>query len=413
MKYCLKKKEKFVTIKCGNGVQLAYSKKYTPAVVISFLQLRNYHVADCILRQKMTNIELWGSLEEGHPKKASYKLIHPDFIEWWSKVQKSGGTEPAIPPIFYEDPKPAETKTESKGTDLDTEDLEIVLEEPIELANPDGFMFDDIWAGDSTANRLNSVSKNRNWSEVRDKILRDEAVKLSDTISNEETGGSNAEVVAKPSRYRRDNVRPDRPSQLVRLRTGGENNSVPAHLGMKSSPDVSEECKKKHANLQTVIDAANFADADGNIGMAESIELVSNEELTERTPKTDYINAYEVLKSLYNVEERIKMQKESVLYRSQRVSRGLTDCFHFESLIGLTDTESKLKMEALIHGLLVARSLLKKEYSELETLEMRMTGKNVDTVFDQLETRGYKPREFVNMFETGKIPDFETWYNSL
>ena len=100
MKYCLKKKEKFVTIKCGNGVQLAYSKKYTPAVVISFLQLRNYHVADCILRQKMTNIELWGSLEEGHPKKASYKLIHSDFIEWWSKVQKSGGTEPAIPPIF-------------------------------------------------------------------------------------------------------------------------------------------------------------------------------------------------------------------------------------------------------------------------------------------------------------------------
>ena len=44
---------------------------------------------------------------------------------------------------------------------------------------------------------------------------------------------------------------------------------------------------------------------------------------------------------------------------------------------------------------------------------MRITGKNVDTVFDQLETRGYKPREFVNMFETGKIPDFETWYNSL
>ena len=41
MKYCLKKKEKFVTIKCGNGVQLEYSKKYTTAVVISFLQLRN------------------------------------------------------------------------------------------------------------------------------------------------------------------------------------------------------------------------------------------------------------------------------------------------------------------------------------------------------------------------------------
>lgn len=386
MKYCLKKKEKFVTIKCGNGVQLAYSKKYTPAVVISFLQLRNYHVADCILRQKMTNIELWGSLEEGHPKKASYKLIHPDFIEWWSKVQKSGGTEPAIPPIFFE------------------------------LEKPYGFMFDDIGAGNPTTNRLDSVSKNRDWSEkqkVRDKILRDETVKLSGMISNEETDGSNVEVVAKPSGYRRDNVRPGRPSQLVRLRTGGENNSVPAHLGMKSSPDVSEECKKKHANLQTVINAANFADADGNIGMAESIELVSNEELTERPPKTDYINAYEVLKSLYNVEERIKLQKESVLYRSQRVSRGLTDCFHFESLIGLTDTESKLKMEALIHGLLVARSLLKKEYSELETLEMRMTGKNVDTVFDQLETRGYKPREFVNMFETGKIPDFETWYNSL
>ena len=386
MKYCLKKKEKFVTIKCGNGVQLAYSKKYTPAVVISFLQLRNYHVADCILRQKMTNIELWGSLEEGHPKKASYKLIHPDFIEWWSKVQKSGGTEPAIPPIFFE------------------------------LEKPYGFMFDDIGAGNPTTNRLDSVSNNRDWSEkqkVRDKILRDETVKLSGMISNEETDGSNVEVVAKPSGYRRDNVRPGRPSQLVRLRTGGENNSVPAHLGMKSSPDVSEECKKKHANLQTVINAANFADADGNIGMAESIELVSNEELTERPPKTDYINAYEVLKSLYNVEERIKLQKESVLYRSQRVSRGLTDCFHFESLIGLTDTESKLKMEALIHGLLVARSLLKKEYSELETLEMRMTGKNVDTVFDQLETRGYKPREFVNMFETGKIPDFETWYNSL
>ena len=416
MKYCLKKKEKFVTIKCGNGVQLAYSKKYTPAVVISFLQLRNYHVTDCILRQKMTNIELWGSLEEGHPKKASYKLIHPDFIEWWSKVQKSGGTEPAIPPIFYEDPKPAETKTESKGTDSDAEHLEIVLEEPIELEKPYGFMFDDIGAGNSTTNRLDSVSKNRDWSEkqkVRDKILRDETVKLSGMISNEETDGSNVEVVAKPNGYRRDNVRPGRPSQLVRLRTGGENNSVPAHLGMKSSPDVSEECKKKHANLQTVIDAANFADADGNIGMAESIELVSNEELTERPPKTDYINAYEVLKSLYNVEERIKLQKESVLYRSQRVSRGLTDCFHFESLIGLTDTESKLKMEALIHGLLVARSLLKKEYSELETLEMRITGKNVDTVFDQLETRGYKPREFVNMFETGKIPDFETWYNSL
>ena len=152
MKYCLKKKEKFVTIKCGNGVQLAYSKKYTPAVVISFLQLRNYHVADCILRQKMTNIELWGSLEEGHPKKASYKLIHPDFIEWWSKVQKSGGTEPAIPPIFFE------------------------------LEKPYGFMFDDIGAGNPTTNRLDSVSKNRDWSEkqkVRDKILRDETVKLS------------------------------------------------------------------------------------------------------------------------------------------------------------------------------------------------------------------------------------------
>ena len=291
-----------------------------------------------------------------------------------------------------------------------------MLEEPIELEKPYGFMFDDIEAGNPTTNRLDSVSKNRDWSEkqkVRDKILRDETVKLSGMISNEETDGSNVEVVAKPNGYRRDNVRPGRPSQLVRLRTGGENNSVPEHLGMKSSPDVSEECKKKHANLQTVINAANFADTDGNIGMAESIELVSNEDLTERTPKTDYINAYEVLKSLYNVEERIKLQKESVLYRSQRVSRGLTDCFHFESLIGLTDTESKLKMEALIHGLLVARSLLKKEYSELETLEMRMTGKNVYTVFDQLETRGYKPREFVNMFETGKIPDFETWYNSL
>lgn len=386
MKYCLKKKEKFVTIKCGNGVQLAYSKKYTPAAVISFLQLRNYHVADCILRQKMTNIELWGSLEEGHPKKASYKLIHPDFIEWWSKVQKSGGAEPAIPPIFYEGVKPAEPKVEPKGRDSDAEEFKIVLEEPVEPAEPDEFTFDD-GAGISSAN---TVAKN--------------------SMANR---CNNVGVVAKPSGYRRDNVRPDRPSQLVRLRTGGENNSAPAHLGMKSSPAVSEECKKKHAKLQTVIDAANFADADGNIGMAESIELVSNEELTERTPKTDYINAYEVLKSLYNVEERIKLQKESVLYRSQRVSRGLTDCFHFESLIGLTDTESKLKMEALIHGLLVARSLLKKEYSELETLEMRMTGKNVDTVFDQLETRGYKPREFVNMFETGKIPDFETWYNSL
>ena len=296
MKYCLKKKEKFVTIKCGNGVQLAYSKKYTPAAVISFLQLRNYHVADCILHQKMTNIELWGSLEEGHPKKASYKLIHPDFIEWWRKVQKSGGAEPAIPPIFYEGVKPVALKSEPKGKNSDVEDLEIMVEEPVELAESDEFTFDD-GAGISSAN---ITGKNSMVNKC-----------------------NNVGVVAKSSGYRRDNVRPDRPSQLVRLRTGGENNSVPAHLGMKSSPDVSEECKKKSVNVQTVIGAANFADAGEPIGMSDSIELVANKEVSGDDLRSDYINVDEVLESLYNIDERIELQEKSVYNRSIIVSKAI------------------------------------------------------------------------------------------
>lgn len=358
MKYCLKKKEKFVKVVCGKGVQLAYSKKYNPNLTLSFLDLGMLHVADSVQKQKMTGIEIWGALDEQNPKKDSLKLINEDFVKWWRYIQKNGGTEPEIPEFFYDN----KAKDMSIVSKLNLE----ACEKDLPRSNPHKFTDLEISVNKEYVNRI-----------VQNKELSQD------------------------------------PAKKVKIRPVKEENvSInPTSFGMNNSYQVSENRRQ----LQKVLDSANFASTKENVGMMDSIENIADGDLTQRMPQTDYIDAMEALKVLYNADDRIQKQKDSVLYRSQRVSRALTDCAHYEALVGIADDDKKaqIKMERLMHGLFEMRNLLKTEYAALETLELCLSGKNVDSIVDQLETRGYKPREFVNMFKTGEIPDFKTWCEAL